>query len=49
MLVPMPKPDQHERHFFLSTRDGFAGYKRVIQYDHIPTITYFNTARTHLL
>lgn len=49
MLVPMPNRINTSATFSLSTRDGFAGYKRVIQYDHIPTITYFNTARTHLL
>lgn len=48
-LVPTPNSLNTSASFSLSSDSRFSGYKRVISYEHIPTITYFSPAKTHLM
>jgi LmbE family N-acetylglucosaminyl deacetylase len=48
-LVPTPNSLNTSATLSLINLNGFAGYKRVINYDYIPAITYFSPAKTHLI
>jgi hypothetical protein len=49
VFVPTPNSLNKSATLALQSNDGFAGYVKQIQYDHIPAITYFNPAKTHLM